>query len=44
MKFAALFSEDLNENLNHFEREKTLNDIVMKVKKNSIEYAFKSYQ
>lgn len=36
---AALFSEDLNENLNHFEREKTLNDIVMKVKKNSIEYA-----
>ena len=29
---AALFSED-------FEREKTLNDIVMKVKKNSIEYA-----
>ena len=36
---AALFSEELNENLNHFEREKTLNDIVVKVKKNSIEYA-----
>ena len=36
---AALFSEDLNNNLNHFEREKTLNDIVIKVKKNSIEYA-----
>jgi len=36
---AALFSEDLNENLSHSEREKTLNDIVIKVKKNSIEYA-----
>lgn len=36
---AALFSAELDHNLNHSEREKALNDTVSKVKNNSIQYA-----
>ena len=36
---AALFSADLNDDLNKNEREKALNDTVIKVKSNSLEHA-----
>lgn len=39
---AALFSADLNENLNASERQRALNDTVIKVKNNSLEYALKN--
>jgi DNA primase len=39
---AALFSADLSESLSTSEREKALNDTVIKVKANSLDYALKS--
>ena len=35
---AAMFSADLNESLNNLEREKTLNDIVIRIKANSLNH------
>ena len=35
---AAMFSMELDNRLNHNEREKALNDTVLKVKNNSIQY------
>lgn len=39
---AALFSADLSDNLNAAERQRALNDTVIKVKGNSLEYALKN--
>ena len=39
---ADLFSADLNDNLNAAERQKALNDTVIKVKSNSLDYALKN--
>lgn len=35
---AAMFSADLDESLNNLEREKTLNDIVIRIKANSLNH------
>ena len=39
---AGLFSADLSDNLNASERQKALNDTVIKVKSNSLDYALKN--
>ena len=39
---AGLFSADLSDNLNAAERQKALNDTVIKVKSNSLDYALKN--
>ena len=39
---ADLFSADLSDNLNAAERQKALNDTVIKVKSNSLDYALKN--
>ena len=36
-EIAAMFSAELSDSLNKLEREKTLNDTVIKVKKNSLD-------
>ena len=36
-EIAAMFSGELSDSLNKLEREKTLNDTVIKVKKNSLD-------
>ena len=39
---AELFNTSLTENLSHDEKEKALNEMVIKVKKNSLDYQFKN--